>query len=337
MQALFEKIYRQQALIRTEMGLLATAIFTEQLTAAQISALLIGLKIKGITSDELTGLAEVMQTYAQTMPTNQLALMDNCGTGGDHLNSFNISTTSAFVLAGGGIPMAKHGNRSISSRSGSADVLEALGINLTVTPASVDYLLHEAGIAFLFAPAFHPAMKAVMPIRKELATSTIFNLIGPMINPYPLTTQLMGTSAHNSLVQTAETLEQLGRTRAIVVQGFGGMDEANLAGETNYVLVAEGTVTSHHFLPEEIGLQSAPLTAITSQSVAQNQAILLAVLRDEPSVYHETVCLNAGLGFLANGKVSSLEDGIQLAKDILKSGAAYHKLQRLIALQTEVF
>lgn len=336
MQPLFEKIYQQQSLTREEMKQLAMAIFDEQLTDAQISALLIALKLKGITSNELTGLAEVMQERAQAMPQTSLALMDNCGTGGDRSNSFNISTTSAFVLAGGGIKMAKHGNRSVSSHAGSADVLELLGIQLQATPNEIDFLLQEVGIAFLFAPAFHPAMKAVMPIRKQLATPTIFNLIGPIINPYRLTTQLMGTFAGETLIETAKTLGKLGRTRAIVVQGAGGMDEANLAGTTQFALFADGQVTTHQFTPEEVGLPRVPLAAIQSESVVQNRDILLSVLQNEPSVYYDTVCLNAGLGFFANGLTPDLLAGIRLAKEVIASGAAFTALQSLITHQKEL-
>ncbi|WP_313628224.1 anthranilate phosphoribosyltransferase [Enterococcus italicus] len=336
MQPLFEKVYQNQALTRDEMKQVATAIFDEELTDAQISAFLVALKFKGITSDELTGLAEVMQTRARTMPQTSLHLMDNCGTGGDHSNSFNISTTSAFVLAGGGIPMAKHGNRSVSSHSGSADVLELLGVTLQATPEEVNYLLQEAGIAFLFAPAFHPAMKAVMPIRKQLATPTIFNLIGPIINPYPLHTQLMGTFAKDTLVETAETLGKLGRKRAVVVQGSGGMDEANLTGTTHFTLYADGHVTTHAFTPEEVGLTPAPLAAIQSNSVEQNKEILLSVLQGQSSVYYDTVCLNAGLGFFANGAVPDMKEGIRLAKEVIASGAAYAALQALITRQKEL-
>lgn len=336
MQPLFEKVYQNQALTRDEMKQVATAIFDEELTDAQISAFLVALKFKGITSDELTGMAEVMQARARTMPHTSLHLMDNCGTGGDHSNSFNISTTSAFVLAGGGIPMAKHGNRSVSSHSGSADVLESLGVTLQATPEEVNYLLQEAGIAFLFAPAFHPAMKVVMPIRKQLATPTIFNLIGPIINPYPLHTQLMGTFAKDTLVETAETLGKLGRKRAVVVQGSGGMDEANLAGTTHFALYDDGHVTMHAFTPEEVGLTPAPLAAIQSNSVEQNKEILLSVLQDQSSVYYDTVCLNAGLGFFANGAVPDMKEGIRLAKEVIASGAAYAALQALTTFQKEL-
>lgn len=336
MQQLFEKIYRGNDLSIEEMQQVGRGIFEGKLTDSQISALLVGLKVKGVAADELTGLAQVMQGRGTPMLTAPTGVMDNCGTGGDHSMSFNISTTAAFVLAGGGIPMAKHGNRSISSKSGSADVLEALGISLIATPKKIDYLLQEAGIAFLFAPTLHPAMGAVMHIRKELATPTIFNLLGPIINPYPLEHQLMGTYAGDSLVESAKTLGQLGRKRAIVVHGHGGMDEANLAGTTRCAIYQKGSVEEFSFDPEEVGFKKVPLAAIVGGSVEKNKDILLSVMRGVPSAYYETVLLNAGLGFLASGRVSNLKAGITEAEQSILSGAAYDRLQQLIAKQKEV-
>ena len=336
MQELFEKVYRGNDLTITEMRQVGKAIFDQQLTDSQISGLLVGLKVKGVAAAELTGLAQVMQGKGTPMLTAPAGVMDNCGTGGDHSQSFNISTTATFVLAGGGIPMAKHGNRSISSKSGSADVLEALGLSLTVSPGKIDYLLKEAGIAFLFAPTLHPAMGAVMNIRKELATPTIFNLLGPIINPYPLDHQLMGTYAGDSLVETAKTLGQLGRKRAIVVHGHGGMDEANLAGTTHCALYRDGAVEEFTFDPEEVDFKRVPLSGIVGGSAEKNKEILLSVLQGTPSAYYETVLLNAGLGFYASGRVKTLADGITEAEQSILSGAAYDRLQQLIEKQQEV-
>lgn len=333
MQTLFEKIYQQQHLTTAEMMRVSRGIFDQELSDSQISALLIAMKINGVTAEELTGLAQVMQERAEKMYQGPLGVMDNCGTGGDRSNSFNISTTSAFVLAGGGIPMAKHGNRSVSSKSGSADVLEALGINLNASPEKIHQLLKETGIAFLFAPALHPAMKAVMHIRKELATPTIFNLIGPIINPYPLDNQLLGTFAGDSLVETATTLGKMGRKQAIVVHGFNGMDEANLAGATRYALYQNETVTEHQFIPEEVGLSAAPLKAIVGGDAQYNKDILLKVLKGEKSIHTDTVLLNAGLGFFASGKVQDVKSGIAEARQVINSGAAYDTLNKFIAAQ----
>lgn len=335
-QTSFEKIYAKKDLTLAEMTAVAEELFEGHLTEAQISALLIGLKLKGASVSELTALASVMQKKATPMLAAPQHVMDNCGTGGDHSNSFNISTTSAFVLAGGGVPMAKHGNRSISSRSGSADVLEALGVTLTKSPAAIDYLLKNAHIAFLFAPAMHPVMKYVMKIRRELATPTIFNLIGPLINPYPLENQLLGTSVGEMLGQTAAALGQLGRKRALVIHGAYGMDEANLAGATQCALYEDGAVKSFAFHPSDYGFAAYPLDEIKGGSAEDNKQILLAVLNNEPSAYLETVVLNAGLGFYAAGAVDDFAAGFAKARAVLASGAAKQALADLLTYQNEV-
>lgn len=336
MQEIFERLYQKQDLTASEMTQLATNIFNGAFTDSQLGAILTLFKLKKPTAVELTALTQVMRQHAKKIDNPPPHVMDNCGTGGDYSNSFNISTTTAFVLAAAGIPMAKHGNRSISSKSGSADVLEILGVNLTTTPEEISQLLHTAGIAFLFAPSLHPKMQRVGKIRKELATATIFNLIGPLTNPVPLETQLMGTFAGDYLVTTAETLAKLHRKRAIVLQGSGGMDEANLAGPTNFALLADGHVTEHTFHPEEASLPTYDLTAITGGNAQKNAEILLAVLKNQPSPYLDTVRLNAGFGLYAHGSVPSIVAGIALASQILASGAAYDKLQALIHYQQEV-
>jgi len=226
--------------------------------------------------------------------------------------------------------MAKHGNRSISSRSGSADVLACLGVSIQASPEKIAELLTTVGIAFLFAPSLHPGMKAVMKIRQELATPTIFNLLGPLINPVPLTTQLIGTYAGESLADTAQALGSLGRQRAMVIHGCNGMDEANLAGETAISFYQGGEVANFSLDPQAYGFTPAPIEAIVGGDAAQNAAILTAVLKNQPSVYLETVVLNAGLGFYANGKAATIAEGFAMARACIASGAAYDKLQELI-------
>lgn len=336
MKNFFEKLYQRNDLTKAEMAQVAGQMFTGHLTDSQISALLIALKIKGVTASEMAALAQVIQKEALQIKDAPTCAMDNCGTGGDHLNSFNISTTAAFVLAAGGITMAKHGNRSISSKSGSADVLEHLGIAITPSAENLSYLLQEIGIAFLFAPSMHPNMRYVSKVRQELATPTILNLIGPLTNPVALESQLMGTFAGDLLVETCETLKQLGRKRAVVVHGAYGMDEANLAGVTRYALFDGEKVAEYALTPEEAGLNNYPIEAIVGGDAARNAAILKAVLKNEPSPYLDTVLLNAGLGFFANGKVLDIASGVQMARSIIASGAAYDKLQQLIACQREV-
>lgn len=333
MKQLFEKLYQQKNLAEGEMKQVAQAMFSGQLRESQISAFLIALKLKGVTSYEMTALAQVLQQAALKIDNTPVTAMDNCGTGGDNLQTFNISTTAAFVLAAGGIPMAKHGNRSISSRSGSADVLEALGVKLALSKQALSYLLNEIGIAFLFAPAMHKNMCYVSKIRQELATPTILNLIGPLTNPVTLQTQLMGTCAGDLIKETCETLMHLGRKRAIVLHGFGGMDEANLSGDTQYALFDGENVTQHVVSSKELGLPTYEIAAISGGDAKENSEILLSVLQNKTSPYLDTVILNAAFGFYANGKVLSLTKGIEYARSIIASGAAYDKLQQLIKLQ----
>ncbi len=336
MKEIFEKLYQGNDLTESEMTQLAEMIFTGELKDTQISAALIALKMKGITSTEMAAIAKVMQKNALTIENAPVNAMDNCGTGGDHSNSFNVSTTTAFVLAAGGIPMAKHGNRSISSRSGSADVLEELGVKLMTSQEQISQLLNEIGIAFLFAQAMHPSMRYVINVRRELATPTILNLIGPLTNPVNLETQLMGTFAESLLKETAETLGKLGRKRAIVLQGAYGMDEANLAGDTKFALLENGKVEEFTISAADAGLPEYPLEAIVGGDSKRNAEILVSVLENQPSPFLDTVLLNAGLGFYANGKVNSVKEGVEEARKIIASGAAREKLAQLIEKQREV-
>lgn len=333
MQELLEQLYQGQTLTFKEMQRVAEAIFNQQFSEGQLGALLVALKYKGVNVTDLVAFAKVMQKNALQLINAPQNAMDNCGTGGDHSNSFNVSTTAAFVLAAGGIVMAKHGNRSVSSRSGSADTLEQLGLRLETNACELSDWLNEIGIAFLFAPAMHPSMRAVMKIRKELATPTIFNLLGPLINPVPLETQLMGTYAGDTIVDTAVTLGQLGRKRAIVLHGASGMDEANLSGVTQCALLENNEVTEFYLNPEEYGFERFPLQAILGGDAQQNAQILKAVLSNQASPYLETVVLNAGLGFFANGRVQSLAEGFALARTCIASGAAFDKLQALLRAQ----
>ncbi|EAC5341086.1 anthranilate phosphoribosyltransferase [Listeria monocytogenes] len=336
MEILLQKVYDQENLSKEEMNIIATEIFEGRLSKTKMAAFLMALKVKGETAEEMAGIAQAMQQVAIQVAFPAGTAMDNCGTGGDKSNSFNISTTSAFVLAAAGIPVAKHGNRSISSRSGSADVCQELGIDINLRPEDMTYLLEKVGIAFLFAPHVHPNMKYVMDVRKELGTPTIFNLIGPLTNPVHLETQLMGIYRRDLLEQTAEVLGQLGRKRAVVLNGAGFMDEASLAGENHYALYENGEVHLYTLRPEDVGLTSYPLEAITGGDAKENAAILRSVLEGEPGAYLDTVLLNAGFGLFANGKVGTVQEGVDLAKDLISSGLAKQKLADLITYQKEV-
>ncbi|WP_373713096.1 anthranilate phosphoribosyltransferase [Streptococcus sp.] len=329
MKEIFARLAAGQNLTEEEMAAVVEKIATGQVSQTQVAAFLLGLKIKGESPEELTGLAKVMQAKALEIPTQVCNAMDNCGTGGDQSNSFNISTTAAFVLAAGGIQMAKHGNRSISSKSGSADVLEVLGINLDMKPEDLGRVFDQTGMVFLFAKNLHPAMKYIMPARLELGVPTIMNLTGPLINPVPLKTQLLGTSRPDLLEMTAQTLQNMGRERAIVITGPNQMDEAALHGRNQLALLEKGHISLHHFEAKDLGLTAYSLEDICGGDAQYNAQILQAVLQNQPSPYLETVVLNAGLGFFANGKVDRIEDGIRLAREVIASGAALQKLKDL--------
>lgn len=336
MKQLFEKVFNNEDLTRLEAQLVAEKIFEGQLTDSQIAAFLTALKCKGETAEEMAGIAETIQKKAVMIDCQKENVMDNCGTGGDQSGSFNISTTAAFVLAAGGVTVAKHGNRSISSKSGSADIFECLGVDIALSPASLSTVLNEVGLVFLFAPHMHPKMKYVMKVRKELGTPTILNLIGPLTNPVLLDSQLMGTYRRDLLEETAKTLGELGRKRAVVVNGSGGLDEASLAGTTHFALLDEGRITMNTIEPEEFGFARLPIEAIRGGNAEQNTETLLSILKNQASPYLDTVLLNAGLGFFSNGKVSTIKEGILLAKDCVASGAALDKLNQLIQIQKEV-
>lgn len=329
MKAIIEKLASFEDLSSEEMTAVIEQIVTGNVSESQITAFLMGLKMRGETVEERTALAQVMREHALHIPTKVEHAMDNCGTGGDKSFSFNVSTTAAFVLAGGGIHMAKHGNRSISSKSGSADVLEALGVNVDMDAESLGQIFEQTGIIFLFAKNMHPAMKYIMPARVALGIPTIMNLTGPLIHPMPLETQLLGLSRPDLLESTAHVLKNIGRKRAVVVTGPEGLDEAALHGKSQIALLENGTISLKTFSPEDIGMKRVALEAIRGGDARENAAILLSVLNNEASPYLEMTVLNAGLGFYANGKVTSIQEGIALARQVLADGRAYQKLSIL--------
>ena len=328
------KLMNRENLSRYEVNQMANAMFNGELTDSQLSAILIALAMKGETVDEMAGIVDVVRDKALHIPTTVTTAMDNCGTGGDLSFSFNVSTTSAFVLAAGGVKMAKHGNRSISSKSGSADVLEALGINLYHTPDELAEIFDQTGLVFLFAQHVHPNMRYVMPVRRELEVRTVLNLIGPFTNPVNLDTQLLGTSRPDLLTTTTEVLKSLGRRRAVVVSGPNNMDEASLDGVNRYALLDEtGEITVHEFDHESLGMPRVTLQEIRGGEGKENAVILKSVLNNEPSPFLEVTVLNAGLGFFANGCVESVAEGVAKARDVIASGAAMAKLVEMRELK----
>jgi len=298
-------------------------------------AILAALQAKGITAIELAGMAQVLQDLAQ--PTHDRPLpatrIDTCGTGGDGASTFNISTAVAFVAAAAGVAVAKHGNRSASSKVGSADVLEGLGVNLQAPIEQVEAALNEVGITFLFAPGWHPAMKAVVPIRQVLKVRTVFNLLGPLVNPLKPTGQVMGVYQAALIETVCEALNLLKAERAIVLHGREKLDEAGLGDLTDLAILENGTVTTQAIDPRELGLTPAPLSALKGGELQENMEILTAVLQGRGTEAQlSAVALNAGLALQVAGVVpsSDLRSGVDRALEILRSGAAWDKLQALV-------
>lgn len=305
-------------------------ILGEEVSESEIAAFLMGLKSKGETVDEIVGIVKALKENTLSFTRKFPNVLDNCGTGGDGSSSFNVSTTSAFVIAGAGIPVAKHGNRSISSKTGSADVLEFLGIRLDLSPERTEEVLEEIGVAFLFAPNVHPKLKKVMTVRRQLKIPTIFNFIGPLTNPIDLDFQLLGVYRRDLVNVFAEVLQKLGRRRATVLNGAGFMDEASLQGENHLTILENGVIRNQSFVPEEMNLPQYDNSCIKGGDSKDNAEILKSVLKGEKGAYRDTVLLNAGIGIFTAGKTASIEEGISVAREIIDSGAAYEKLQRLI-------
>lgn len=330
MKKYLEKLMNSENLTLEEMQSATNCCLTEGITDTEIAAFLTALRTKGETANEIAGIASVIRAHSDMSSIAIDNCMDNCGTGGDQSNSFNISTTTAFVLAGAGVKVAKHGNRSISSKTGSADVLEELGVSLTFSKEDTEYLLQQHNISFLFAPHVHEKLHPFMKIRQELGLPTIFNLIGPLTNPIQLSSQMLGVYQRDKLVTIAESLHQLGRKRAIVINGADEMDEASLAGENHLVLLDEGDIIPFTLHPHEVGLPIYNQKQIEGGDPQENAAILLSVLNNEPSPYLDTVLFNAALGLYANHKVSTIQAGVDVARETIASGKALDKLNKLI-------
>jgi anthranilate phosphoribosyltransferase len=307
-------------------------IMAGEASDAQIGAYLMALRMKGETRSEIIGSARAMRANATAVPTKYNgALLDTCGTGGDKSGTFNISTTVAFVAAGAGVPVAKHGNRAASSKCGSADVLGALGVNLDLTPEQVGRCVDEVGIGFLFAPRLHPAMKYAIGPRKEMAVRTIFNILGPLTNPAGAKRQLMGVFAADLTDLMAHVLGELGSESAIVVSGYGGLDELTTTGPNHVSHYQNEEVRTYDFNPQDYGFEGASINELLGGDPDENAAILRGILSGEiQGAKRDVTLLNAGAALLAAGKVKNLAEGITLAVETLDSGAALAKLDALI-------
>jgi anthranilate phosphoribosyltransferase len=302
-------------------------IMSGEATPAQIGALLMAMRIRGETVAEITGAVRAMRARMTSIEVPAGAI-DVCGTGGDGAGTLNVSSTVTFVVAGCGVPVAKHGNRALSSRTGGADVLTALGVNVDAPMASLPAILAEAGCVFLFAPRHHPSMRHAAGPRIELGTRTIFNLLGPLANPARVRRQLTGVFSPDWTRPMAETLAALGHEAAWIVHGMG-LDELTIAGQNQVTALSGGSIASFVVEPEDAGLQRAPIEAIRGGDAAFNAAALLAVLQGAPGAYRDTVLLNAAAALIVAGQAGDLREGVSLAADSIASGAAFAALEAL--------
>lgn len=324
------KIVSREDLTSTEAREVMREIMLGQATPAQIGAFLTALRMKGETVDEIAGCARAMRESAIKVEPKSKALVDTCGTGGDGKGTFNISTTVAFVAAGAGLAVAKHGNRSVSSKCGSADLLQALGVNLELTPEQVAQCIDEVGIGFLFAPKFHPAMKYALGPRQEIGLRTIFNILGPLSNPANARRQLLGVY-HSDLTELmAEVLRTLGAEAAFIVHGADGLDELSVTGPNKVSRLSNSSIETFYLDPEELGLPRARLSELAGGTIEYNVTITKALLKGEKGPKRNIVLLNTSAVLIAGGKAASFSEGLALAAESIDSGKALRKLEQLV-------
>lgn len=329
------KLLDRVDLSREEMLALMRQVMAGELTPAQIAAVLVGLRMKGETVDEIAAAAEVMRELSTKVAIGDAThLVDTCGTGGDGIQTFNVSTVSAFVAAAAGAKVAKHGGRSVSSTCGSADVLEALGVNVNLTPEQVANNVNQIGIGFMFAPNHHSAMKHAAPVRRELGVRTLFNLLGPLTNPAGARRQVMGVFDRALTGKLAKVLQQLGSEHVLVVHGADGMDEISFAGDTYVAELKDGKVSEYMLNPAQFGMGLHQAESIKVQNADESKAIILDVLNGKPGPARDIVLLNAGAAIYAADVATSLQEGIHKAVEVIDNGAARQKLGQLVSDST---
>lgn len=324
------KLSKKQDLAYAEAEAVMDEIMSGQATPVQMSAYLTALALKGETIDEITASAAGMRAHCIKLLHN-LDVLEIVGTGGDGSNSFNISTTSSLVIAAGGVPVAKHGNRAASSKSGAADVLEALGVKITLTPERSAEILKKINICFLFAQNYHIAMKYVAPIRKELGIRTVFNILGPLSNPAGANMELMGVYDQSLVEPLAQVMANLGVNRGMVVYGQDSLDEISMCAPTSVCEIRDGKFTSYEITPEQFGYERCEKGALTGGTPAENAEITKAILKgEEKGPRRQAVCLNAGAALYIAGKAASIEEGVKLAESLIDSGATLKKLEEFV-------
>ncbi len=325
------KLVDGRDLSREEAAGVMKTIMSGEATPAQVGSFLTALRLKGETVEEISEFARVMREFASTIhPKVEGALVDTCGTGGDRIKTFNISTIAAFVVAGAGIPIAKHGNRSVTSKSGSADVLEALDVNIGLKPEEVERVIEKVGIGFMFAPLFHGAMKHAIGPRRDISIRTVFNVLGPLTNPANADAQLLGVFDAELTETLAGVLKDLGVKRALVVHGMDGLDEISTLGATQVSELKDGAVETYTVNPEEFGLKKAKPEEISGRDPAYNAKLARRILTgEEGGARQEIVEVNAGAAIYVGGKAESIKEGIEVAREAIQSGRAYNKLLAL--------
>ena len=333
--ALIDKLQRRIDLSVDEAAGAMETIMDGQAQPAQIAGFLVGLAMKGERPDEIVGLARTMRARATRLSRSFAPVFDTCGTGGDGAHTFNVSTVAALVLAACGVRVAKHGNRSASSRCGSADLFEEMGVNVAAPAAVVERCLGEAGIAFFFAQVFHPSMRHAAPTRRELGVRTAFNLLGPLTNPAGASRQLVGVPRPELTELVARSLAQLGAERAWVVHGADGLDEISTTGYTKVSECRDGAVNTFYLHPADVGLPKSAAAALRGGDAADNAAIARAVLAGEPGAPRDIVLLNAAASLLIAGKAATIPEGLAMAAEAIDSGRAAGVLERLIRLSGE--
>jgi anthranilate phosphoribosyltransferase len=330
-QAAIKAVIAHQDLSGDEMRSVMQQIMTGECTPSQIGGFLVGLRMKGETVDEMSAAARVMRELATRVEVSSDHLVDTAGTGGDASGSFNISTASALVAAAAGARVAKHGNRSMTSNSGSADVLEAAGVKLDISPEQVRDCVEQVGVGFMFAPAHHGAMKYAIGARKEMAVRTIFNALGPLTNPAGAPNQVIGVFDGELLEAMASVLKQLGSNHVMVVHAEDGMDEISISAPTHVAELKQGKISSYTITPSDFGMDTAPLDELRVDSAEQSLAVIRAVFADNPGPARDIVCLNAGAAIYVSGCADSLAAGVEAARTAISSGKAAAVLQNLVA------